>query len=249
MDRKKADFQFKEFGIRQEQCGMKVGTDGVLLGAWAWGGRRILDIGTGTGLIALMMAQRFGTAQVDAIDVDEDACRQASENIAASPFADRVSVACARLQDYNVGDALYDAIVSNPPFFLETLKSPDPQRAMARHADSLPFADLFAGVARLLSETGVFSVVVPVEAAESLMFEAVLKRFPGTPVFRQDGGAQAAQTFAPYLCTASCHRGHGRCHPTASDPYGRTLPVVWRTDSGVLRKVGEVLRRFFFGGS
>lgn len=177
MDRKKADFQFKEFGIRQEQCGMKVGTDGVLLGAWAWGGRRILDIGTGTGLIALMMAQRFGTAQVDAIDVDEDACRQASENIAASPFADRVSVACARLQDYNVGDALYDAIVSNPPFFLETLKSPDPQRAMARHADSLPFADLFAGVARLLSETGVFSVVVPVEAAESLMFEAVLKRF------------------------------------------------------------------------
>lgn len=177
MDRKKADFQFKEFGIRQDQCGMKVGTDGVLLGAWAWGGRRILDIGTGTGLIALMMAQRFGTAQVDAIDVDEDACRQASENIAASPFADRVNVVCARLQDYSVVDTLYDAIVSNPPFFLETLKSPAPQRAMARHADSLPFADLFAGVARLLSETGVFSVVVPAEAAESLMFEAALKRF------------------------------------------------------------------------
>lgn len=176
MDKKNADFRFKKFSICQDRCGMKVGTDGVLLGAWAAGGQRILDIGTGTGLIALMMAQRFGGSQVDGIDVDAEACLQAKENIAASIFADRIKVVHSSLQDYSPG-ITYDAIVSNPPFFLETLKSPDPKRARARHADSLPFADLFSGAARLLSETGVFSVVVPTEAVEHLMFEAALKRF------------------------------------------------------------------------
>ncbi len=176
MEKKNKDFQFRQFSVCQDKCGMKVGTDGVLLGAWAQGGRHILDIGTGTGLIALMMAQRFDKAQVDAIDLDEDACLQASENISDSPFADRIKVARARLQDFQPG-VVYDAIVSNPPFFLETLKSPDLKRAQARHADSLPFADLFAGAARLLSETGIFSVIVPAETVEHLMFEAALKRF------------------------------------------------------------------------
>ena len=91
-----AGFKFKHFEISQDRCAMKVGTDGVLLGAWAPGGKRILDIGSGTGLISLMMAQRFPDAQVLGIDLDEEACEEASENVAASPFANRVAVRCCR---------------------------------------------------------------------------------------------------------------------------------------------------------
>ena len=152
-------FRFKQFEILQDRCAMKVGTDGVLLGAWASGGTRILDIGCGTGLIALMMAQRFPAAQVVGIDIDEEACGQARENVTASPFGDRIDVAHCRLQDYSGEE--FDAIVSNPPFFLNSLKNPDSKRAMARHADTLPFRDLWQGVKRLLSENGIFSVVLP----------------------------------------------------------------------------------------
>lgn len=113
-------FRFKKFEILQDRCAMKVGTDGVLLGAWASGGTRILDIGCGTGLIALMMAQRFPAAQVVGIDIDEEACGQARENVAASSFSDRIDVAHCRLQDYSGEE--FDAIVSNPPFFLNSLK-------------------------------------------------------------------------------------------------------------------------------
>lgn len=170
------DFQFRNFVIRQNRCGMKVGTDGVLLGAWAPGGHHILDIGTGTGLIALMMAQRFEKATIDGIDIDGEACQQASENVNASPFAKRVRIICCSLQDYHA-ECRYDAIVSNPPYFLETLQSPDPQRAQSRHATSLPFNVLFECVNRLLTEDGSFSVIVPTNVVESLMLEASLNRF------------------------------------------------------------------------
>lgn len=93
-------FQFKQFTIRQAQCAMKVGTDGVLLGAWAKGGQRILDVGTGTGLIALMMAQRYAASFVEALEIDRDACRQAKVNVEASPFADRVRVREVALQQF-----------------------------------------------------------------------------------------------------------------------------------------------------
>jgi tRNA1Val (adenine37-N6)-methyltransferase len=135
-------FKFKQFEIHQDRCAMKVGTDGVLLGAWAPGGKRILDVGSGTGLISLMMAQRFPEAQVRGIDMDGEACEEAAENVAASPFADRVEIECCRLQDYHSEES-FDAIVSNPPFFLNSLKNPDSKRTMARHTDSLPFRDLF----------------------------------------------------------------------------------------------------------
>ena len=135
-------FKFKQFEIHQDRCAMKVGTDGVLLGAWAPGGKRILDVGSGTGLISLMMAQRFPEAQVLGIDMDGEACEEAAENVAASPFADRVEIECCRLQDYHSAES-FDAIVSNPPFFLNSLKNPDSKRTMARHTDSLPFRDLF----------------------------------------------------------------------------------------------------------
>ena len=155
---------------------MKVGTDGVLLGAWAQGGRRILDIGSGTGLISLMMAQRFPEAEVVGIDMDADACGQARENVMASPFRDRVEIECCRLQDF--GEAgVFDAIVSNPPFFVDSLKNPDSKRTMARHTDSLPFRDLFAGVKRLLSDDGIFSTIVPVEVVEQFVAESCILGF------------------------------------------------------------------------
>lgn len=199
------NFRFKQFEIEQDRCAMKVGTDGVLLGAWAQGGRRILDIGSGTGLISLMMAQRFPEAEVVGIDMDADACGQARENVMASPFRDRVEIECCRLQDF--GGALetaeasgtaevlkadggasetaeglkaagvFDAIVSNPPFFVDSLKNPDSKRTMARHTDSLPFRDLFAGVKRLLSDDGIFSAIVPVEVVEQFVAESCILGF------------------------------------------------------------------------
>ena len=178
---------------------MKVGTDGVLLGAWAQGGRRILDIGSGTGLISLMMAQRFPEAEVVGIDMDADACGQARENVMASPFRDRVEIVCCRLQDFGAdgcaletaglkagaletaadlkSSGVFDAIVSNPPFFVDSLKNPDSKRTMARHTDSLPFRDLFAGVKRLLSDEGVFSAIVPAEVVEQFVAESCILGF------------------------------------------------------------------------
>lgn len=155
---------------------MKVGTDGVLLGAWAQGGCRILDIGSGTGLISLMMAQRFPEAEVVGIDMDAGACGQARENVMASPFRDRVEIVCCRLQDFGA-IGVFDAIVSNPPFFVDSLKNPDSKRTMARHTDSLPFRDLFAGVKRLLSDEGVFSAIVPVEVVEQFVAESCMLGF------------------------------------------------------------------------
>lgn len=175
-------FTFKRFAVRQERCAMKVGTDGVLLGAWAEGGSRILDIGTGTGLIALMMAQRFSEAHLTAIDIDEDACVQARENVFASPFRDRIEVVHTSLQDeLNLIKApshfpqhpfVFDAIVGNPPFFENSLKNPDKKRSLARHTETLSFQELLRGAAAMLSAEGVFSVVIPTERMESFMTES-----------------------------------------------------------------------------
>lgn len=168
-------FRFKRFEVKQDLCAMKVGTDGVLLGAWAEGGARILDIGSGTGLIALMMAQRFPDAVVDGIDIDEMACEEAHGNVQGSPFADRVKIHHVRLQDYQ--ELPYDAIVSNPPFFVGSMKNPDERRTLARHSDSLPFADLFVGVKRLLKPDGIFSVIVPTEVEEKMVAECYVAGF------------------------------------------------------------------------
>ena len=152
---------------------MKVGTDGLLLGAWAQGGSSVLDIGTGTGLIALMMAQRFPDAHVDAIDIDADAASQAEDNARRSPFADRVAVRCVSLQEY-VAEMEYDSIVCNPPFFTQSLQSPDSKRTLARHSIALPFDDLFRHARRLMSEDGVLSIVVPSDALSQIETAAVM---------------------------------------------------------------------------
>ena len=153
---------------------MKVGTDGVLLGAWVNGGRRLLDAGTGTGVIALMLAQRFAEAQVTAIDIDEGAVRQATENVGKSPFADRVTVLQASLQEH---EGEYDAVVCNPPFFISSLKAPDEQRSIARHATTLTYAELMQAAWRLLADGGELSVVVPFDYRKRMEDEATMVGF------------------------------------------------------------------------
>ena len=167
-------FQFKQFIIEQELCAMKVGTDGVLLGAWAKGGPRILDIGTGTGIIALMMAQRYPEAQVTAIDIDEGAVRQAEQNVSQSPFLGRISVLQQAVQEH-LGE--YESIVSNPPFFIDSLQAPDEQRNMARHTATLSYAELMKAAYRLLADNGEFSVVIPFDYRRRMEDEAVFVGF------------------------------------------------------------------------
>ncbi len=156
---------------------MKVGTDGVLLGAWATGGTRVLDIGTGTGIIALMLAQRCPQAQVTAIDIDEGAVRQASHNVAQSPFADRIEVLHESVQDFDGADGCFDAIMSNPPFFIDSLNAPDRQRNIARHAETLTYGQLMQAAWRLLADGGEFSVVVPFDYRQRMEDEATFVGF------------------------------------------------------------------------
>ena len=167
-------FRFKQFTIEQESCAMKVGTDGVLLGAWAKGGSRILDAGTGTGVIALMMAQRYSKAQVMAIDIDNGAVRQALKNVAQSPFLAQVTVLQETLQEHQ---GKYDAIVSNPPFFIDSLAAPDEQRNMARHTATLTYAELMQAAYRLLNDDGELSVVVPFDYRQRMEDEAIFVGF------------------------------------------------------------------------
>ena len=137
-------FTFKQFHIDHSRCAMKVGTDGTLIGAWFsadCNNSRILDIGTGTGLIAIMAAQRFSGAQVVGIDIDSDCIEQANENVAASPWCDRISIIHSALQEFTSSEG-FDAIVSNPPYFVDSLLSPDEKRSTARHANTLSFNDL-----------------------------------------------------------------------------------------------------------
>ena len=149
-------FQFKQFTIRHDKCAMKVGTDGVLLGAWAGteSCNRILDIGTGTGLIALMLAQR-SKAAIDAIDIEADACLQAQENAESSLFAGRINVFHSDLVDFaQASTHLYGLIVSNPPYFVDSLKCPNLQRNTARHTDTLTLEDLLQYSRKLLAPQG-----------------------------------------------------------------------------------------------
>jgi tRNA1Val (adenine37-N6)-methyltransferase len=159
-----AVFHFRHFTVHQERCAMKVGTDGVLLGAWTSAGNaeRILDIGTGTGLIALMMAQKSG-AFIDAIDIDENSCLQAEENILASHWPERIKVHHCSLQLYILTSAVkYDLIVSNPPYFIDAYKANDVSRNLARQADTaLSFDELILGVKATMKEEGKFCVIFP----------------------------------------------------------------------------------------
>ena len=163
-------FAFKQFTIRHDRCAMKVGTDGVLLGAWTdiRHARRILDIGTGTGLIALMLAQRCPEASVTALDIDADAVSQAQENIQDSLWQERVEAILQDVRTYQP-QALFDTIVSNPPYFVDSLKCPDNQRNTARHTDMLDMQALLHQAGQLLTPDGRFSIVLPAEQTDALV--------------------------------------------------------------------------------
>lgn len=164
-------FRFKQFCIHHDRCAMKVGTDGVLLGAWGCvEGKRILDIGTGTGLIALMAAQRNPEADVLGIDIDEAAIHQAIENVAESPFSNRVSCVLCDLMAFQMDNSkCFDAILCNPPFFTEDTLPDNKSRALARNNKSLPFELLVPKVASLLANDGTFSLIIPSQLATELV--------------------------------------------------------------------------------
>lgn len=163
-------FQFKQFTIHQDRTPMKVGTDGVLLGAWAdiRNAIHILDIGTGTGLIALMSAQRNPLARIDALEIEPNACEQAAENIQNSPWSARVHIHPDSLQNY-ISPYRFDSIICNPPFFRQSTKTPEKGRTLARHDDTLPHTELIEHVSRLLQPEGNFSVILPSAEAIRLM--------------------------------------------------------------------------------
>lgn len=169
-------FAFKQFIIKQDKCAMKVGTDSVLLGAWIMpaDSKRILDIGSGTGVIALMLAQKT-FAKIDAIDIDENAFIQAKQNVSNSEFSKQIIVIHSAFQDYlKIPTEKYNLIVTNPPYFEQSLKSSDEQRSQARHADVLPFEDLIDGVVKLLDEKGKFCLILP--TLEALKFRTLAEK-------------------------------------------------------------------------
>ncbi len=164
-------FQFKQFRIIQERSAMKVGMDGVLLGAWAdpSAAERILDVGTGTGLISLMMAQKNNGAQIDAIEVDQEAFNEAVLNCQQSSWNNRIKLKLCSFQEFLERTNLkYDLIVSNPPFFSNGVKAPLENRAQARHSDSLPLNVLISGAAGLLQEKGRIALVLPIESLQEI---------------------------------------------------------------------------------
>lgn len=174
-----SSFAFKQFTIQQDRCAMKVGTDAVLLGAWVTpnGSKEILDIGTGSGVIALMIAQKT-SAHIDAIDIDENSVSQATQNVLNSKFKQQVSVMHIPLQEYaKTCTKKYNLIVTNPPYFEQSLKSSDEQRSYARHADVLPFEELIDGVKKLLDPKGRFCLILPKLEAEKFRDLAEKKGF------------------------------------------------------------------------
>lgn len=170
---KEGVFQFKQFSVRHDRCAMKIGTDGVLLGAWAFGqfdypADSLLDIGTGSGVIALQLAQRFLEAHITGVELDFEAATQASENFLAAPWNERLEAQCTDIRSFESA-ALFDGIVSNPPFHSEQVSSGNPLRDKARQEAGLPFGVLFATVSRLLKTSGLFALISPVQSEDSIL--------------------------------------------------------------------------------
>lgn len=185
-------FQFKQFTVQQDRCAMKVGTDGVLLGAWCPIDNNpfsVLDIGAGTGILSLMLAQRSHAEQIDALEIDEDAYEQCVENFEASPWSDKLFCYHAGLDEFiDEPEDEFDIIISNPPFYAEDFKTNNEQRDLARFQEALPFEDLIEAADLLLSENGIFAVIIPFKeeehfidlCAEAELFPIKVTRVKGT---------------------------------------------------------------------
>ena len=186
-------FKFKQFAINQDRCAMKIGTDAVLLGAWCPidnNPKSILDIGAGTGVLALMLAQRTNADQIDALEIDEEAYEQCVENFEASAWADKLFCYHAGLDEFvDEPEDEYDLIISNPPFYTDDYKSATTSRDLARFEDALPFEELIEAAALLLSDNGIFSVIIPFKEEERFvamckeldLFPLKMTRVKGTP--------------------------------------------------------------------
>lgn len=158
-------FKFKQFAVNQDQCAMKIGTDGVLLGAWATIEKQpfaILDIGSGTGILSLMLAQRSTAEVIDALEIDAMAYEQCVDNFEASPWGDRLFCYHADLAEFTEEiDDQYDLIVCNPPFYSEDYKTENTQRDLARFQEAMPFEHLIESVSKLLMKDGIFCTIIP----------------------------------------------------------------------------------------
>lgn len=186
-------FKLKQFTVHHDRCAMKIGTDSVLLGAWTSleaNPYSILDIGAGTGILALILAQRSGAELIDAIEIDDAAYEQCVDNFEQSPWGDRLFCYHASLEEFvDEIDGKYDLIISNPPFYSDTFKSNDGQRDLARFVDAMPFRHLIESVAKLLSPQGTFSVIIPfseekdfmVLASKEHLYPKQILRVKGTP--------------------------------------------------------------------
>ena len=191
-------FTFKQFQVNQDRCAMKIGTDGVLLGAWTPlinNPYNVLDIGAGTGILSLMLAQRSNAAPnnvgiIDAIEIDEDAYEQCVENFEASPWGDKLFCFHAGLDEFvDEPEDEYDLIISNPPFYTDDYKSDNSSRDLAHFEDALPFEELIEAAALLLSDNGIFSVIIPYKEEERFvamckeldLFPLKITRVKGTP--------------------------------------------------------------------
>lgn len=186
-------FRFKQFSVVNDRTAMKVGTDGVLLGAWCpvEGARRVIDVGTGCGVIALMIAQRNPDALIDGIDIDQPSIEEAGLNFARSPWGDRLT---AQQQDFNamVADQRYDLVVSNPPFFTNGILPDGAARTTARHTLSLSYRQLIEGSERLLSDDGSLALISPTDAEREIIEAAAFSSLPLrrlTRVIPVDGAA------------------------------------------------------------
>ncbi len=170
-----AVFQFKHFVIQQNLCAMKVGTDGVLLGAWTkTPNGNILDIGSGTGLIAILLAQRTKSALITAIDINQNAYLQTLQNVNECKWKDRIQVFHSSVQNFK-STIKYDLIISNPPYFIDSTKAPQHERNTARHTDELSFLDLIDAVKKLLKKDGLFSIILPTKEAQLFIKDAQKK--------------------------------------------------------------------------